>query len=84
MSRVSSYTQALDLTIGLGYIERLTTNARIEKYLAKNHAELLNEFTKLLGEKAEEMSRAIPDPIKSAPRTAHAANVKAKVAKVKA
>ncbi|MFZ1085668.1 MAG: hypothetical protein WAN35_11945, partial [Terracidiphilus sp.] len=53
-------------------IERLTTNARIEKYLAKNHAELLNEFTKLLGEKAEEMSRAIPEPIKPAQCTAKA------------
>ena len=76
-------TQALDLTIGLGYIERLTTNARVEKYLAKNHAELLNEFTKMLGEKAEEMSRAIPDPIKPAPRTVSAAKVKAKAATVK-
>jgi hypothetical protein len=76
-------TQALDLTIGLGYIERLTTNARIEKYLAKNHAELLNEFTKLLGEKAEEMSRAIPDPVKPAPHTPRAAKVKAKAATVK-
>ena len=62
-------TQALDLTIGLGYIERLLANSRIEKYLAKHHAELLNEFTKLLGEKGEEMSRAIPEPIKSSPRT---------------
>ena len=77
-------TQALDLTIGLGYIERLTENTRVEKYLAKHHAELLNEFTKLLGEKAEEMSRAIPDPIKPAPRTARATKVKAKVATVKA
>jgi ParB-like chromosome segregation protein Spo0J len=76
-------TQALDLTIGLGYIERLTTNARVEKYLAKHHAELLNEFTKLLGEKAEEMSRAIPDPIKPAPRTPSAVKVKAKAATVK-
>jgi hypothetical protein len=76
-------TQALDLTIGLGYIERLTTNARVEKYLAKNHAELLNEFTKLLGEKAGEMSRAIPDPIKPTPRTTPSAKVKAKAAAVK-
>jgi len=38
----------------------------------------------LLGEKAEEMSRAIPDPIKPAPRTPRAAKVKAKAATVKA
>jgi hypothetical protein len=57
-------TQALDLTIGLGYIERLLANTRIEKYLVKHHVELLNEFKKLLGEKAEEMSRTIPDSIR--------------------
>jgi hypothetical protein len=55
-------TQALDLTLGLGYVERLLANPRIAKYLAKHHAELLNEFTKLLGEKAEEMSRTITRP----------------------
>jgi hypothetical protein len=32
----------------------------------------LNKFTKLLGEKAEEMSRAIPDLINPPPRTAKA------------
>jgi hypothetical protein len=56
-------TQALDLTLGLGYVERLLANPHIGKYLAKHHAELLNEFNKLLGEKAEEMSRTISDPI---------------------
>jgi hypothetical protein len=56
-------TQALDLTLGLGYVERLLANPRIAKYLAKHHAELLNEFTKLLGEKAEEMSRTITHPV---------------------
>ena len=40
--------RALDLTIGLGYIERLLANTHIEKYLAKHHVELLNEFNKLL------------------------------------
>src|ERR1035441_9505122 len=33
-------TQALDLTIGLGYVERLLANPRVAKYLAKHHAEL--------------------------------------------
>jgi hypothetical protein len=56
-------TQALDLTLGLGYVERLVTNPRVAKYLAKYHAELLNQFNKLLGEKAEEMSRTIAHPI---------------------
>ena len=48
-------TQALDLTIGLGYVERLLANSHIEKYMAKHHIELLNEFKK---------SRTIPDPIR--------------------
>ena len=63
-------TQALDLTLGLGYVERLLANPRIAKYLAKHHAELLNEFNKLLGEKAEEMSRTISDSIQKPTRAA--------------
>ena len=63
-------TQALDLTLGLGYVERLLANHQIAKYLAKHHADLLNEFNKLLGEKAEEMSRTISDPIQKHPRAA--------------
>lgn len=54
-------TQALDLTLGLGYIERLIANPRVEKYLSRNHSDLLNEFKKLLSEKAEEMSHSVPD-----------------------
>jgi hypothetical protein len=61
-------TQALDLTIGLGYVERLLANPRVQKYLAKHHAELLNEFKKLLSEKAEEMSRTIPDAVQPSAR----------------
>jgi len=33
-----------DLTLALGYIERLVSNTKVEKYLAKHHGELLNEF----------------------------------------
>jgi RepB plasmid partitioning protein/ParB-like nuclease domain len=74
-------TQALDLTLGLGYVERLLANARIAKYLAKHHADLLNEFTKLLGEKAEEMSRTILDPVKISPRGSRSSTKKgAKIA----
>jgi len=62
-------TQALDLTIGLGYVERLLGNVHIEKYMKKHHDELLNEFKKLLGEKAEEMSRTIPDPVRIPPKS---------------
>jgi len=62
-------TQALDLTIGLGYVERLLANTRIEKYLTKHHVELLNEFNKLIGEKAEEMSRTISPPIRVPPKS---------------
>jgi hypothetical protein len=74
-------TQALDLTLGLGYVERLLVNPRISKYLTKHHAELLNEFTKLLGEKAEEMSRTIPDPVKTSPQGPRSSTKK--VAKVR-
>jgi hypothetical protein len=56
-------SQALDLTLGLGYVERLLADPRVEKYLAKHHAELLNEFRKLLGEKAEEMSSTVSDQL---------------------
>ena len=36
---------------------------QVDKYLGKNHPEILGEFKKLLGEKAEEMSRAIPESV---------------------
>ncbi len=67
-------TQALDLTLGLGYIERLLANPHISKYLAKHHAELLNEFNKLLGEKAEEMSRTISGPVQKHVKAAKSPN----------
>lgn len=51
-------TQALDLTLALGYIERLVSNTKVEKYLTKHHGEILNEFKKLMGEKAEDMATA--------------------------
>jgi RepB plasmid partitioning protein/ParB-like nuclease domain len=69
-------TQALDLTLGLGYVERLLTNPRVGKYLAKHHVELLSEFNKLLGEKAEEMSRTIPDPAQISPRRSRSSTEK--------
>ena len=56
-------SQALDLTLSMGYIEHLLGNAQIDKYLGKNHPEILGEFKKLLGEKAEEMSRTIPESV---------------------
>lgn len=56
-------SQALDLTLCMGYIERLLGNMQVDKYLGKNHPEILGEFKKLLGEKAEEMSRAIPESV---------------------
>lgn len=56
-------TQALDLTLSMGYMEHLLRNVQVEKYLGKNHPEILSEFKKLLGEKAEEMSRTIPESV---------------------
>jgi hypothetical protein len=37
----------------------------------------LNEFTKLLGEKAEEMSRTVSDPVKKTARAARSVTKKA-------
>jgi hypothetical protein len=51
---------SLDLTLGLGYVEHLLSNPRIDKFLAKHHPEILSEFKKQIEEKAEEMSRPIP------------------------
>jgi hypothetical protein len=51
-------TQALDLTLALGYIERLISNKNVQRYLEKHHAELLSEFKKQIKEKADQMSRA--------------------------
>ena len=56
-------TQALDLTLSLGYVEHLLASVRVEKYLTKHHPDILNQFKKLLSEKADEMSRSIPDSI---------------------
>jgi hypothetical protein len=41
-------TQALDLTLALGYIERVVNNRNVEKYLTKNHGDILNEFRRQL------------------------------------
>jgi hypothetical protein len=48
----------------MGDIEHLLGNMQIEKYLGKNHLEILSEFKKLLGEKAKEMSRSIPESVR--------------------
>lgn len=53
-------TQALDLTLTLGYIERLLTNKNVEKYLARNHSDILTELRKQLKEKAAQMVRNQP------------------------
>jgi hypothetical protein len=55
-------TQALDLTLALGYIERLIANTKVERYLAKHHSEILNEFRKFIGEKAAEMATGATTP----------------------
>jgi len=53
-------TQALDLTLTLGYIERLLGNKDVEKYLTRHHPEILSELRKQVKEKAEQMSRSKP------------------------
>lgn len=52
-------TQALDLTLSLGYIEHLLSNPKIEKYLTKHHPDILGEFKKQIQEKDGEMPRPI-------------------------
>lgn len=47
-------TQALDLTLALGYIERVVGNRNVEKYLTKNHADIFNEFRKQLDESSSQ------------------------------
>jgi hypothetical protein len=48
----------------LGYVERLLSNTKVERHLAKHHGEILNEFKKSIREKVEEMSSALPDRMK--------------------
>ncbi len=55
-------TQALDLTLALGYIERLISNKNVDRYLAKHHSEILSEFKKQIDEKAMEISRTTMNP----------------------
>lgn len=56
-------TQALDLTLNLGYIDRLLANKNIEKYLIKHHSDILNEFRRQLKEPTDEISRSTTSPI---------------------
>jgi hypothetical protein len=55
---------------GGGPFYRLLANQHVEKYMAKHHVEFLNELNKLVKEKAEEMSRTIPDPVRIPPKSA--------------
>ena len=41
-------TDVLTLTVSCGYIERLLSNPKIERYLERNHAEILQTMKKLL------------------------------------
>ena len=54
-------TQALDLTLSIGYIEHLLASPRVQKYLTKHHPDILNEFRKMLDEKADEITRTVPE-----------------------
>jgi RepB plasmid partitioning protein/ParB-like nuclease domain len=71
--------QALDLTLSLGYVEHLLSNAKIDKYLTKHHQDILGEFRKQIEEKTEEMSRPIPGST-TKPRPLPKANQKKTVA----
>jgi len=41
-------TDALSLTVACGYLDRLLTNPKIERYMARNHADILQALQKLL------------------------------------
>ncbi len=40
-------TDHLDLVLAVGYVTRLLSGARIVRYLATNHADVLSEFQKI-------------------------------------
>jgi RepB plasmid partitioning protein/ParB-like nuclease domain len=74
-------TQALDLTLSLGYVEHLLSNSRIEKYLAKHHPDILSELKKQIEGKAREMSRPVPDSVAKPRQIAPATKKKANASK---
>ena len=41
-------TDVLTLTVACGYLDRLLTNPKIERYMARNHADILQALQKLL------------------------------------
>ena len=41
-------TDVLTLTVACGYLDRLVTNPKIERYMARNHADILQALQKLL------------------------------------
>ena len=41
-------TDVLTLTVACGYLDRLLTNPKIERYMARNHADMLQALQKLL------------------------------------
>jgi len=41
-------TDALTLTVACGYLDRLLTNPKIERYMTRNHADILQALQKLL------------------------------------
>lgn len=43
-------TDVLTLTVACGYLDRLLNNSRIERYLARNHADILQTLQTLLSE----------------------------------
>src|SRR5262249_49191748 len=47
------------LVIATGYVEKLIRNARIARYLADNHPEMLNEFRKIVSAISLDTSEAV-------------------------
>lgn len=43
-------TDVLTLTVACGYIDRLLKNAKVERYLARHHTDILHTLEKMLTE----------------------------------
>lgn len=49
-------TDVLTLTVACGYLDRLLTNPKIERYMARNHADILHALQKLLPDKGKRVA----------------------------
>ena len=58
-------TDALTLTVSRGYLERLLSNPKIERYMERYHLDLLQALRKLLSDTTSISSEALADSMAS-------------------